>query len=113
MKLYEMLKLAKYYQKVWIFEHNDFDQNMPIFKGIVDDARADKDKTFDFLMDDVECYDCTTGTLIIYVRNEYSDERMERHYIYGECWGEKIEQRPWRYSSEIMMELESEKADEP
>ena len=33
MVLYEMLDKAKYYQKVWIFKTNAYDQNMPIFKG--------------------------------------------------------------------------------
>ena len=33
MTLYDMLDKAIADQEVWIFEHNAYDQNMPLFKG--------------------------------------------------------------------------------
>ena len=104
MTLYEMLARTMYYQKVWIFETNAYDQNMPLFKGIVEDARKDTDKVWDFLMCEVEYYDCTTGILDIRVRNEFFNEKMEGHYTFGDEWGAEQSKRPWRYSAEIDLE---------
>ena len=46
-----MLDRAMAHQTVWIFEHNAYDQNMPLFKGTVNDARIDKELVvWDYLM---------------------------------------------------------------
>ena len=36
--LYEMLDRAMAHQKVWIYENNAYDQNMPLFQGTVNDC---------------------------------------------------------------------------
>lgn len=77
MTLYDMLDKTKYYQQVWIFETNAYDQNMPLFKGTVQDARRDTDRVWDYLMCAVDTYDCEGGLLDIRVRDEYYDERLE------------------------------------
>ncbi len=107
MKLYEMLATTHYYQKTWIFENNACDQNMPLFKGMADDARKD-DVIWDWLMCDVELYYCEYGTLVILVRDENYNERLEKHYLYSDRWGTEKEKRPWRTSSEIDMELKKQ-----
>lgn len=106
MTLYEMLDCTKYYQQVWIFESNARDQNMPLFKGTVHEARGDTDRVWDYLMCQVEYYDCTVGGILdIRVRDEYFEEPLEGHYsIASHRWGEKKNERPWRYSIEIDQE---------
>lgn len=101
MTLWDMLDKTKYYQKVWIFETNAYDQNMPIFKGTVDEARRDADMVWDYLMDEVEIYDCEGGILDIRVRTQYYDDRFEGRYSSSDRWGESIDERPWRWSVEI------------
>jgi hypothetical protein len=106
MTLYEMLDCTKYYQTVWIFESNSRDQNMPLFKGSVHEARGDTDRVWGYLMCQVEHYDCTVGGILdIRVRDEYFEEPLEGHYSIGSRrWGEKKDERPWRYSIEIDQE---------
>ena len=104
MTLWDMLDKTKYYQKVWIFEINADDQNMPIFKGTVDEARRDADMVWDYLPCDVEVYDCEGGILDIRVRTKYYNERLEDHYSNSDSWDAPMETRPWRWSVEIDME---------
>ena len=78
---------------------------MPLFKGTDQDARLDADLVWDYLMCEVETYDCGGGLLDIRVRDKYYNERLEGHYsISSDRWGDAIEKRPWRFSSEIDME---------
>lgn len=105
MTLYEMLDKTKYYQQVWIYMNNAYDQNMPLFIGIADDARRDADILWDYLMCEVEMYYCVGGILAILVRDNTYNERLETHYTNSDRWGIKKETRPWRYSSEIDAEL--------
>ena len=105
MTLYDMLDRTKYYREVWIFEQNAFDQNMPVFKGIVNDARADTDVVWDYLLCEVEQYDCMNGVIVIFIKDEHFNERLEKHYIFGDQWGEDRKDRPWLYSAEIEMDL--------
>lgn len=104
MTLWDMLDKTKYYQKVWIFEINATDQNMPIFKGTVDEARRDADMVWDYLPCDVEVYDCDGGILDIRVRTKYYNERLEGRYTNSDSWDAPMETRPWRWSVEIDME---------
>lgn len=102
MTLYEMLDKTLYYQQVWIFETNVHDQNMPIFRGQVQDARNNKgERVWDYLTCEVDHYECTHGILDIRVKNQYSEERLEGHYLYSDRWGRARNKRPWLYSSEI------------
>ena len=87
MTLYEMLDRAMAHQKVWIFEQNTYDQNMPLFKGTVNDARIDPElRVWDFLMCEVEFYDCSHGILDIRVKDGNYNERLERHYHFADKW---------------------------
>ena len=67
MTLYEMLAKTIYNQIVWIYETNDYDQNWKIFKGDIEDARADEE-VWMYLMCEVEQYECTTGILLIKIK---------------------------------------------
>lgn len=104
MTLYDMLDKTKYYQQVWIFETNAYDQNMPLFKGTVDEARRDADMVWDYLMDGVEIYDCEGGILDIRVRTKDYNDHFENRYSNSDRWGDAVESRPWRWSIEIDME---------
>ena len=105
MKLWDMLDKAMYYQKVWIFETNAYDQNMPLYKGNVQGAREEGNLVWDWLPCEVENYAYSDGILDIRVRDKHYEERLEGHYsIASEHWGDHMEKRPWRYSSEIEWE---------
>lgn len=105
MTLWDMLDKTIYSQKVWIFETNAYDQNMPLFKGTVQDARQDSDRVWDYLMCEVNHYECTNGILDIRVSDEHYSERLEGHYsITSDRWGESKDKRPWRHSIEIDQE---------
>lgn len=105
MTLFELLDNARYDQKIWIYVNNDYDQNMPIFKGIVQDARTDVEQTWDYLMEKVDLLDWKTGILLVYVVDEHYKERLETQYLFSDRWGIEKEKRPWRYSIEIEEEL--------
>lgn len=107
MTLYEMLDAAMADQEIWIFEHNIFDQNMPLFKGIVEEARVDSSLTvWMYLMSPVVFYDCSHNILDIRIKDEYFDQKLEGHYPYSTKWGKSKDKRPWRYSIEITEEKE-------
>lgn len=103
MTLWDMLDKALYYQKVQIYETNAYDQNMLIFKGKIQEARQDTDKVWDYLMCNVKLYEYHGDVLVIYVADEYYDERMEGHYLYSDKWTET--NRPWKRKLEIEKEL--------
>ena len=109
MTLYEMLDRAMAYQEVWIFEYNAYDQNMPLFKGKVNDARIDPElRVWDFLMCEVEFFDCSHGILDIRVRDKNYDSRLEDHYHFADKWDRYYKStRPWRFSIEISEEKEN------
>ena len=105
MTLYEMLDNTLFYQEVWIYETNCYDQNMPLFKGTVQEARGDTEKVWDYLMCTVAHYECDTGILLIKVKNEHYQEKLESHYMFSDKWGVEENKRPWKHSSEISKEL--------
>ena len=105
MTLYEMLDVTLYYQQTWIFKKNAYDQNMPIFKGTVSEARKNEDRVWDYLMCKVDHYECDTGILVIKVRDEHFEERLEKQYSSSIKWGIKREKRPWLHSVEISKDL--------
>lgn len=105
MKLYDMLDKTLYYQKVWIFETDAYDKNMPIFKGTIDEARKD-DNVWCYLHNEIIRYECNTGVLVIFVKSECFKEGLENNYTdLTNDWGKDAPQRPWRYSAEINREL--------
>lgn len=105
MKLYDMLDVTLYHQEVWIFETDAYDKNMPLFKGTVDNARKN-DCVWDYLMKEVEHFECNTGILVILLKSPFFEEGLENNYTTAsERWGREIDKRPWRYSAEINREL--------
>ena len=106
MTLYEMLDKTIVDQQVWIFENNAYDQNMPLFKGSLEDARCDEN-VWEYLMCNVEFFVCSHGILDIRVRDIYYNEKLEGHYINGKNWGVDKSKRPWRWSIEIDEEKRS------
>ena len=98
MILYEMLDLTIYYQKVLILENNVLDQNMPLYYGNVDGARADE-TIWDWLTKEVELYEYSEGVLVISVKDEHYEEHLEDHYPSSYLWTEV--RRPWLFGCEI------------
>lgn len=110
MTLYDMLDKTIVDQEVWIFEHNAYDQNMPLFRGNVWDARADQETVWMYLMCEVDYYVCSYNILDIRVNDKYYEERLEGHYGRSDKWGKNKGERPWLYSIEI--DEEKRKANE-
>ena len=109
MTLYDMLDCTMFYQTTWIFEHNAYDQNMPLFKGLVNDARTNE-RVWDYLTCKVDHYDCTMGILVIFIKDEYFEEKIEEHYgMSSNRWGGERNKRPWLFSTEIKDDLWMEK----
>ena len=110
MTLYEMLDKAMAHQKVWIFEQNTYDQNMPLFQGTVNEARIEPElRVWDFLMCEVEFYDCSYGILDIRVKDGNYNKRLEEHYLFPDRWDKYDKnKRPWRYTIEIDEEKRKE-----
>lgn len=105
--LYEMLDVTLYYQTVCVYEINAYDQNMPLFKGTIDEARTD-DNVWIFLMNEIDqYYICDPKALVIKVKSKHYNDRFEEHYSFSEKWGKDISQRPWRYSIEIDSEVKT------
>ena len=105
MTLYEMLDVTLYDQQVWVYETNVFGQNMPIFKGTVSEARRDEENARNYLMCEIEHYECSTGILLIKVKNEYYEKQLETQYSGSYKWGTKENERPWKHDIEIQFEL--------
>lgn len=105
MTLYDMLDKTWCNQKVWIFETNVYDQNTPLFKGTVHEARKNADKVWDYLIREVDHYECTNGILDIRVRSKHYNENLEEDCgLIGSILHKK--RRKWRYSVEINQEKE-------
>ena len=100
MTRYDMLDKTWCDQKVWIFETNAYDQNTPLFKGTVHEARKNADQVWDYLIREVDHYECTNGILDIRVRSKHYNESLE------ESCGLIKKRRKWRYSVEINQEKE-------
>lgn len=90
--LYDMLALTDYFQPVWIYSCNSFDQNMLILKGDISEARSDDD-VWQYLMRPLDGYDCSTGILILYVQDENYNEPFERQCpnLKRSVWKTRIE----------------------
>ena len=85
MTLWDMLDKTLYYGNVIIYSRNVYDQCMPIFKGIVEDARCDEN-VWNYLTKEVEQWICGNKWMLIYVRFEHFEDRLEKHYPYSDKW---------------------------
>ena len=103
MVLWDMLDKTLYYQHVFIYTHNTYNQHMLLFKGIVDDARKDAG-IWDYLMCNVDLYEYYNGILILYVVDEYYDETIENRYLNSDKWTD--ENRPWLHKTEVYEKIE-------
>lgn len=101
MTLYDMLSKAMYEQRVWIYDANDYDQHVEIFKGDVEGARTDTDSTWFLLMNKVELFYIKSGILVIFVEAEKYDERLDG-------WRLERSKRNWMFSCEIDKDLKEE-----
>ena len=57
----------------------------------------------------VSVYDCTTGILVIFIRDENYENRLENEYFHSDRWGKERSQRPWLYSAEITEDMKKAK----
>lgn len=105
MTLYEFWNSTLYYQKMFIYETNAYDQNMPLWKGSrqewYEDIQND-DNLYWHLMDEVDHWEVTPkGNVLVKIKNDTYEQRMEEHYLFSDKWGKEKEKRPWRHSIEL------------
>ena len=95
-----MLNKTKYDLPVWIYETNDYDQNIQLFKGTIQEAREEGDRVWEHLMCQVDIFDYEYGILDIRVVTERCKELFaptpDKHIAKS--------QRTWRSSYEIDQE---------
>lgn len=104
MTLYEFWNCTLYYQPMHIYLTNAYDQNMPIFNGsrVEWSHRKDDDDLYWHLMDTVEHWEVTPkGNILVKLRDDTYEQRMEEQYTSSEKWGRDISERPWRHSIEL------------
>lgn len=103
MTLWDMLSCTVYYQHVRIFIANAYGNNIRVFRGTVEEARADED-TFNCLPNKVEHYEYIGGELVIMVRDENYEKKVEELYSKEAVsrWDRRDPKtRPWLYDYEI------------
>lgn len=112
MTLYDFWNNTLFYQKMYIYLTNAYDQNMPLFKGSRTDwmekecADGDSDLYW-HLSDTVEHWQVTPkGNILVKLRNEDYEKRMEDLYLFSDKWTDK--NRPWKYSIETEIYTEDE-----
>lgn len=103
MTLWEMLNTTLWYGKVLIYSRNAYDQCVPLFKGIVNDARQDVDNVWDYLPSEVDQWICGNGITLIYVKHYGYEERLEKFYSNSDKWTPK--NRPYLHSIDVEKEL--------
>lgn len=78
MKLYDMLDVTRYDNKVLIMANDKYDNKHFIFKGIVNEARHDED-VWNCLQDKVEGYDVYKDVIVITVKTNDRWSSGERY----------------------------------
>lgn len=105
MTLWDMLDKTLHYGNVLIYSRNTYDQCMPIFKGKVNDARCDEN-IWDYLPNEIDQWICGNKWMLLYVKHEHFEDRLEEHYLYSDKWTSS--NHPYKSSYEvekILMEL--------
>lgn len=105
MTLWEMLDKTLYYGNILIYSRNGYDQCMPIFKGKVYKARSDEN-VWDYLPNEIEQWICGNKWMLVYVKYEYFEDRLEEHYPNSDKWTRDNHQYKSSYEVEkLLMEL--------
>lgn len=105
MILYDILRVARYYQKFCCYLTNAYDQNVPIGFGtrreLLDEDQ--NDELFDYLMCDVDSITVAKDkSLLIRVRDEHYNKPLEEQYKCTGGW--KVSDpktRPFKFSNEM------------
>ena len=105
MTLYEFWNKTVYHQDVWIYLTNAYGQNMPLYSGSREEWRSgedDDDKLYWHLMDEIDHWEITdNGDVLVLLKDDTYEKRMEDEYFYSDRWGPKKEERPWRHFAEL------------
>lgn len=108
--LLDFLKTSTYDQQFYVYVTNDFDQNLPVYKGRVFEMCLAEDQYSESLLDAlgyevVVFYVCSDGGIQIYLKDDCFYDRAEKKWSsspeYVAEWDSlKPETRPWLHSSE-------------
>lgn len=105
MTLYDILRVARYWQKFCCYVTNAYDQNVPIGFGtrreLLDEEQ--NDELFDYLMCNIDSITVTKDkALLVRARDEHYDQRLEEQYKCTGGW--KVSDpktRPFKFSNEM------------
>ena len=107
MTLYEFWNKTFYHQKMWIYLTNAYGQNMPMYSGSREEWSEEMDgddRLYWHLMDEIDHWEITDRKeVIVLIKDDEYEKRMEERYLSSDRWGTKKEERPWQH----MIELEA------
>ena len=93
MTLYDLISCAQYDQEFSIYLLNSYDQNLPIARGtrgamLKRDTEDNDEELFRHLMDKVEYFCVRKCVVVVYVRDDTFDKKMQDQYPqdYVERW---------------------------
>lgn len=106
MTLYDLLANATYYQYFDVYVLNAQGYHLPIGFGTRNELlnEYEHETFFDHLMDKVEIYEVSKGTLIVYINDENYDKPLEKQYDekFVKCWKrDDPKSRPFLYTWEV------------
>lgn len=113
MKLYDILFVAHYDQKFCVALTNAYDQNVIVGKGTRADMLDENNDKYLFwnLMDEVDEIEICGDILLVIIKNEHHDERLETQYSerYVKTWDKlKPETRPYLFRIELHRLMEDD-----
>lgn len=105
MKLYDILEPAMYYQQFSVYITNAADQNLLIGRGTRAEMLDEKEHggcVFSHLLDRVDHWTLNPAgdRVLLFIADENYDREVEELFNGSDTWGEKVNERPWRYSIE-------------
>jgi len=103
--LIDFLSTCQYEQNFFIYETNDYDQNVLLSKGTVEDIRNDEDFALEYLTCEVVTWRIREdGTLFILIEGNHPERPRQEEYSekYVSSW-DNLDPgtRPWLHGSEL------------
>lgn len=93
MKLYDILEAALYSQQFSVYITNIYDQNLLIGRGtraeMLDERNGEQGDIFNHLMDKVSHWVIRNGRMIVFIEDEYCNDRVEKRFSNSDRWGER------------------------
>ena len=103
--LIDLLTTCDYRQNFFIYETNDYDQNILVAKGTRDEIRADEDFDLEALTCPVEIWNIREdGTMFVFINGMHPERPRQKEYSekYVASWDNyDPNTRPWLHGAEL------------